>query len=107
MSESTEELRELLIEIRNWVRIGFRKDAKDVLIDILNTDKKRRAYQMTDGHARRDDIRKACGMSPNSLLDLWRDCDDAGLMEVMPDGKRRRLFDLSKFGLLGQDLPEG
>ena|SRR6266545_3733324 len=90
----------VLQEILVWTRVGFYGAAKTLLSDVLNTDKKRLAYQAADGTKTSKSIRIEIKMSPNDLVDLFKVCTNLGLMEEMEGGKKRRLFDLSNFGLL-------
>lgn len=103
MPEDQDKVIELLSELRTWLRIGFYNEAKSMLADVLDTDKKKLAFQMTDGTTTAGGVRKALAMSPNGLLNLYNRCVEMGLMEITEDKKRRRLFDLKNFGL----LPEG
>lgn len=90
----------VLNELLVWTRVGFFGTAKTMLSDVLNTDKKRLAYQAADGTRSADSIRVKYKMSPNDITDLFKQCSILGLMEQQDDGKRRRLFDLTTFGLL-------
>ena len=94
--DDTSVLKELLV----WTRIGFYATVKTTLADILNTDKKKLAYQLADGIRSGDSIRVQLKMSPNDLSELFKQCTNIGLMEQLEGGKRRRLFDLSNFDLL-------
>jgi len=96
-------LKELLV----WTRVGFYGTVKTTLADVLNSDKKKRAYQAADGIRSGESIRVELKMSPNDLLELFKQCTNLGLMEQLEGGKRRRLFDLTNFGLLpGINTPE-
>ena len=98
--DATAVLKELLV----WTRIGFYATAKETLVDILNTNKKKLAYQAADGIRSGESIRVELKMSPNDLSDLFKQCTNAGLMEQLEGGKRRRLFDLANFGLLPDEF---
>ena len=89
-------LKELLV----WTRVGFYAVVKTMLSDVLSNDKKKLAYQAADGIRSGESIRVEFKMSPNDLSDLFKQCTSLGLMEQLDGGKRRRLFDLSNFGLL-------
>jgi len=102
MSDSAGELVPVLLEIRNWLRVGFFTAARDALASHLNDDKKRLAYALADGERSIEAIRLATKMSPNKVHKLFSDCVRAGLMEVTPDKKRRALFDLDAFGLASE-----
>jgi hypothetical protein len=100
---SEDKLLEVLLEIRNWVRLAAHAPAKAMLKSELPDKKSRSAYQMFDGTASFEQVRVACKMSPNSLVALANRCVAAGLMEVKADKKCSRLFDLADFGLLDDD----
>jgi hypothetical protein len=90
----------VLNEILRWTKVGFYGATKALLSDVLNTDKKKLAYQAADGIRSRDSIRAEAKISPNDLFELFQQCSNVGLMEQLEGGKRRRLFDLTNFGLL-------
>jgi adenylate cyclase class IV len=93
-------LKELLV----WTRVGFFGTVKTTLVDILNTNKKKLAYQAADGVRSGESIRVELKMSPNDLSELFKQCTSLGLMEQLEGGKRRRLFDLANFGLLPDEV---
>jgi predicted Rossmann fold nucleotide-binding protein DprA/Smf involved in DNA uptake len=94
-----EETNELLREIKHWLRAGFHSQVQILLESVLDTPKKRLAYQMADGSTTVKDVCKTCSMSTTSVLGLWNEATRKGLIEVLPGGKRQRLFDLNDFGL--------
>lgn len=96
--ERTIILRELLV----WTRIGFYGTVKNMLTDVLDTDNKRFAYQLTDGTNTKDTVKAQAQIGSNTLNDLYKQCTNLGLMESDEDGRRCRLFDLTNFGLLPQ-----
>jgi hypothetical protein len=98
--QSDDTLLQVLTEIRNWIRAAAHEPIRAQLQAALPDAKSRTAYQMLDGTASMDQVRTACKMSPNALLALANRCAAMGLMEVNPDKKRVRLFDLTDFGLL-------
>lgn len=100
--QSEEQLLEVLIEIRNWIRAAAHGPVKSLLEAALPDAKSRAAYQMLDGKASMDQIRTACKMSPNALVALASRCTAMGLMEINEDKRRVRLFDLADFGLLSE-----
>lgn len=91
---------QVLNEILVWTRVGFYGTAKQMLGDVLNSDKKKLAYQLADGTRTGESIRTEVKMSPNDLSDLFKQCTNLGLMKVGEAGKRERLFDLSNFNLM-------
>jgi hypothetical protein len=99
---SDEKIIDLLTDIRNWTRAASYESVKALLEEALPDEKSRSAYQMMDGTSSRD-IQTACKMSPNTLVALGERCTAMGLMELRPDKKRVRLFDLRDFGLVNDD----
>jgi hypothetical protein len=89
-------------DIRNWIRAAAHSPVKASLESALPDAKSRAAYQMLDGTTSMDEVRIKCKMSPNALIALAGRCAAMGLMEVTPEGKRHRLFDLGNFDLLPQ-----
>lgn len=100
MNKPTEEkLLEVLVEIRNWMRVATRDSIRTSLERALPDPKSRAAYQMFDGESSIEQVRVACKMSPNAVVALASRCTSLGLMEVTPDKRRVRLFDLRDFDL--------
>ena len=95
-----DERTEILLELLAWTKIGFYGTAKSMLKDVLDTDSKRAAYQLTDGQNTNEMIRTQAQIGSNTLNDLFKHCLNLGLMEKDKDGRRRRLFDLANFGLM-------
>src|SRR5258706_12922568 len=98
--QSDENLLDVLVEIRNWIRAAAHGPVKTLLEAALPDAKSRTAYQMLDGTASMDQVRIACKMSPNALVALANRCAAMGLMDLNDEKKRVRLFDLSDFGLV-------
>ncbi|MEX0955272.1 MAG: hypothetical protein WDZ83_08690 [Rhizobiaceae bacterium] len=99
-AQTEEKLLEVLVEMRNWLRVAVREPVKAALADALPDAKSRAAYQMFDGSASVEQVRVACKMSPNAVVALTARCTSMGLMEATPEKKRIRLFDLRDFDLL-------
>ena len=93
----------LLTEIRNYVRAASHASVRASLETALPDAQSRLTYQMCDGAASVEQIRIAAKMSPNKLIALTQKWVAMGLMEITGDKKRRRLFDLGDFGLLGTE----
>lgn len=105
--QSEDPILEVLIEIRNWIRAAAYDGVKRRLEAALPDAKSRAAYQMLDGTASIDQVRIACKMSPNAVVALANRCETMGLMELNPNKKRVRLFDLAQFDLIARaDSPE-
>lgn len=100
---SDERLLAVMTDIRNWIRASSHGSVKSLLETALPDSKDRAAYQMMDGTNTAEAVRVKCKMSPNAVLALAQRCVSMGLMELTEDKKRRRLFDLADFGLVGDD----
>ena len=94
----------VLTDIRNWTRAASYGSVKALLEEALPDAKSRAAYQMLDGINTTRQIQAACKMSPNVLSALAERCTAAGLMDLKDDRKRVRLFDLSDFGLIDNEM---
>src|SRR5688572_24108611 len=97
---SDERVIEVLLEIRNWIRVRSWSSVRASLEAALPDTKSRAAFQMFDGNASFEQVRVACKMSPNAVVALAGRCTSLGLMEITQDKKRRKLFDLADFDLL-------
>ena len=104
--QTDQELLEVLVDIRNWIRAASHEAVKAQLESALPNAKSRAVYQMLDGTKSIEQVRIACKISPNALLALANRCESMGLMSVNSDRKRVRLFDLVNFGLLESDTAE-
>lgn len=102
MPDDSHELLATMQDIRNWVRAAAYPSVKKLLEDALPDTKSRQAYQMTNGTNSVEAIRKACGISPNTLVALQSRCVALGLMTTS-DLRKIKLFDLGDFGLLGEE----
>jgi hypothetical protein len=101
--QSDEKLLDVLMDIRNWIRVAAHRPVQTMLEEALPDAKSRAAYQMFDGTVSVDQVRTACKMSPNAVVALTTRCVAIGLMDANSDKRRVRLFDLNDFGL----IPEG
>jgi hypothetical protein len=90
----------VLTDIRNWIRAASYLSIKSLLEIALPDVQSRTAYQMLDGNNSMEQVRVASKMSPNKLIALAQKWTSMGLMELGSDKKRKRLFDLTDFGLI-------
>jgi hypothetical protein len=100
MTTNDDDVVAILSEIRTWIRAASFSSVKSLLELALPDDRLRSAYQMFDGSASSEEVRIACKMSPNALVDYTQRWTSMGLMEVTSEKRRRRLFDLADFGLV-------
>ena len=97
----------VLFEIRNWIRAASHPLVKLSLEKVLPDAKSRMAYQMLDGMKSMEQVRVACKISPNFLLELANKCSAAGLMQLNSEKRRVRLFDLADFGIAPENQESG
>jgi len=90
----------LLTEMRNWIRAASFTSIRSLLESALPDSQSRQAYQMFDGTVAMEQVRVISKMSPNKLVQLSQRWVSMGLMEVLPDKKKKKLFDLRDFGLI-------
>jgi hypothetical protein len=91
----------VLVEIRDWIRASSFKSIQSLLKEALPDVQSRLAYQMFDGVVSMEQVRVASKMSPNKLVALTQRWTSMGLMEITGEKKKKKLFDLSDFGLIG------
>jgi hypothetical protein len=92
---------ELLEELVKWTRFTSMPHIKQVLLDALNTDEKKIAYQYSDGRNSRD-VAILSGVYANSVADWWKKWIKVGLAEsvkVQRGERAKRSFSLEDFGI--------
>lgn len=79
--------RELLQEILKWVRLqGHHLLATVILPTILDSEEKRKVYEMTDGRNSVDEISHEVGVSMGTISNWWNRWHEKGLL--FKEGKR-------------------
>jgi hypothetical protein len=110
-----DEQTKLLREILKWIKFAGMKELKTMLMSTLDSDKKKVAYQASDGERSTRDVASIAGFgSKTTVADLWKVWKTLGLGETsvtMGGGDRfRRAFDLEEFGVevpaVRQPLPQ-
>lgn len=94
--------KQLLKEILKWTKLAGMKDVKNVLISVLNTEEKKRVYQLSDGTNTNAQINKITGVSAGSISGYWKKWGKLGLGEktsVMGGDRFIRNFDLEDFDI--------
>jgi hypothetical protein len=95
MEDQVTLLREMLV----WIRAGNFSAVEQMLVKALPDPRHRLAYQAMDGLHTVEGVKKAAAMGSKALTALTDRCVAMGLMERV-NGKPRRLFDLTNFGLV-------
>jgi hypothetical protein len=100
MSGETEEVK-ILREILKWTKFAGMAEVKRVLETVLNGDKKKLAYQLSDGTRGTRDVNYQSGYT-GSVSDLWKEWKRKGLgdsISVQRGERFKRTFDLEDFGI--------
>ncbi|RLG50242.1 MAG: hypothetical protein DRO00_08995 [Thermoproteota archaeon] len=93
---------ELLEEILKWTRFQGMQRVKEVLLDVLKTDKEKIAYHYSDGRGSVEVARLAGFKSHTPILENWKKWARLGLMEpirVRGGTRYKRAFSLPDFGI--------
>ena len=88
-----------LKDIRMILNIGLHSFMKTRINEILNTEKKRKAYQASDGKTSRQVI-QVSGLSKGTIIKLWRIWNSQGLgnlIKVKGGNRFVRSFSLNDF----------
>lgn len=90
----------LLEEILKWTRFEGNQRVKEILLDELDTDAKKIAYELSDGRSS-PEIAKVAGVTGKTIGDWWKKWAKRGLAEVHPRYKVRfrKVFSLGDFGI--------
>jgi hypothetical protein len=93
-----EEQNELLQQAVNWLRFQSIEKAKAAVDEHLNTDAKKRVYELTDGLRTCRAIEQKTGIGKSSISNWWNLWHSAGILVKNDDGYKK-LFSLSDLGL--------
>ena len=99
---------ELLEEILLWTKYDF-LEMKQLMIDELDTDEKRIAYQLSDGENSTAQIASVIPVSQMTISNWWRNWLELGIVkqtEKYGGRRRKRLISLAEMGIPYPDLPE-
>ena len=103
MSDGKNEQTELLREILKWIRFMGSSEVKTTLVSALDTEKKKLAYQMSDGRNARRIIGEQVGIDDRAVSEWWQQWILLGIGEgiaVAGGGNRfKRSFDLKALGI--------
>jgi len=101
MSEQEPEQVRLLREILKWTKFTGMAQVKGVLETVLNTPKKKLAYQLSDGTRGTREVAQQSSVGGN-VSDLWKEWKRKGLgdtISVQRGERFKRSFDLEDFGI--------
>ena len=93
-----DETNELLREILLWLRFQSLDKAKSAVTSLLNSDKKKIVFELTDGKASSRGLAVKCSVDRNAILRWWADWFTAGIL-IKAGDTYRRLFSLKELGI--------
>ena len=102
---SEDEQVRLLREILKWIRLSGWREAKTVLMGVLNEPQKLLAYHLSDGTRSTVEISRNADFATGTIANYWQTWQRQGLGESVPvkGGDRfKRSFDLQELGI---DVP--
>jgi len=103
-AQESEELK-VLREILRWTKFAGMGQVKMVLETVLNNDRKKLAYQLSDGTRGTREVNAQSGYT-GSVSDLWKEWKRKGIgdtISVQRGERFKRTFDLEEFGI---DFPQ-
>lgn len=89
---------ELLTEAVRWLRFQGLDKAKAAVTEHLDTDKKKRVYNLTDGKASSREIARLTVVGASTISEWWAEWYAAGIL-IKEGNTYRHLFNLSQIGV--------
>jgi len=100
---------ELLEEILLWMKYDY-LETKKKLLEILDTDEKKTAYELSDGINSGRSIAREIGVGNKTIGNWWKKWFEAGLIEQTEKyrgGQYKKLCSLTKMGIKLSEKEEG
>ncbi|MHA1410138.1 MAG: hypothetical protein ACTSQY_07530 [Candidatus Odinarchaeia archaeon] len=97
-----------LNEILKWIKFSNLKAVKESFENLLDTDDKKIAYQLSDGNTSSSYIDSIIDPHQTTIADWWRSWYNIGIAEPISvsGGKRaKKLFDLEDLGITIPSIP--
>lgn len=86
--EKLDRIIELLEEILKWIGFEGNQRVKEVLLDELDTDAKKIAYELSDGRSS-PDIAKEVDVTDKTIRDWWKKWVKRRIAEIHPSYSKR------------------
>lgn len=98
--EKLDRIIELLEEILKWTGFEGNQRVKEVLLDELDTDDKKIAYELSDGRSS-PDIAKEVDVIDKTIRNWWKKWVKRSIAEIHPSYSKRirKIFLLGDFGI--------
>jgi hypothetical protein len=95
---SDQQVVELLTDAVRWLRFQGLEKAKAAVAEHLDSESKKRVFDLTDGVRAIRNISTITGVAISTISIWWNDWYAAGIL-TKDDGKYRQLFKLSEVGI--------
>ena len=95
-------LLERLDKLIFWLKFAQMENARDYFSKVLDTERKREIYELTDGKRSIAEINNAINVKSKSMvLDLWTDWTTRGVVieSSKIKGRKMKVIDLKELGL--------
>lgn len=91
----------LMQKLVTYIKLANYDSIRNRLMEIVNSDDKKRAFEATDGINSTRDIYSITGVNKNTVSAWWNDWEKQGLVEESTGarGRRVKLVSLSDFGI--------
>jgi hypothetical protein len=103
------EQNDLLKEILKWMRFSGSNQVREILRSVLDNEKKKLAYFLSDGKNTTRVIAQIIGINQKQISEYWREWLIMGLGEALPTSGGNRFqhsFDLKMFGMTVPELKQ-
>lgn len=103
---SLDELKGAMQKLVVYIKLANYDDIRNRLMEILNSDDKKRVFEATDGKRGTRDIESTTGVGKNTVSDWWNEWQKEGIVEESQEvrGRRCRVLSLADFGI---EVPGG
>jgi len=93
---------EILKEILKWQKLQGMKILRELIPLLIDTDEKKKVYELTDGKNTAREINKKTGVALGTISGWWQEWHVNGIL-VKEDGKYEKIISLKELGLSFKD----
>lgn len=87
-------------DIADLLEVAYGAQLRGILQPVLTDERKRIAYEATDGELSSRDVGRAAGVSDKTIRDWWRDWFRSGLLRrAETEGRFVKKYDLERLSL--------
>lgn len=105
--KTDDEIIEILKDILKWIKFLGINAVRDVLVNVLDNDRKKLIYHLSDGNRSSIEIAKLVGVSDRTVRRYWVSWMRHGIVEpvrVRGGERYKKAFELEDFGMEIPDL---